>query len=180
MRTEGYTRTQQVLHWTSALLILAMFPLGFIMARTESDTLRAALYAAHGNIGMLIAVVAVVRIILGVRNRVAPPPGLPRWNRVLHGTVHWLASLTPLLLALSGMGTLALNGLLPGALLSSGTVIPATLDNPMPRTTHFFLAWTYLALLVVHVAGVVRYQATKGDVLRRMGVRVAPAKDNVA
>ena len=38
-----FTRTQQALHWLSALLILAMFPMGFLMARTDDSALRATL-----------------------------------------------------------------------------------------------------------------------------------------
>ncbi len=172
---DTYTRTQQALHWISALLILAMFPMGFTMARTDSEALRAALYAAHAVAGILIAITSIVRIVLSRRRPVAPPPGMPAWNEFLHRTVHRLALFVPLVLALSGVGALALNGLLPAA-LQPGAVIPATLEDTRAQTGHRFIAWAYLALLAMHVAGVMRYQFTKGDVMQRMGVRGFPTK----
>lgn len=171
---EAYSRARQALHWLSALLILAMFPLGYTMARTDSDSLRSALYVGHFVIGLLILVLSVARIVLSRRQRVPAPPGMPRWNEILHTSVHRAALIVPLLLAVSGLATLATNELMPG-LLRSGTVVPATLEDARAQTGHRLLAWTYLVLLATHVAGVVRYQLTKGDVLRRMGVKGIPS-----
>lgn len=171
----AYTGAQQALHWTGALLILAMFPMGFTMARTGSDALRATLYAGHAIVGILIVVTSTLRIVLTRRRPTPPPPGMPRWNEVLHLAVHRMALLVPLVLALSGVGALALNGLLPAA-LQPGAAIPATLEDARAQTAHRLIAWSYLALLAIHVAGVMRYQFTKGDVVRRMGVRGLPTK----
>ena len=175
-----FTRTQQALHWLSALLILAMFPMGLVMARTDSESLRSSLYAAHAAVGVAIALVAVVRMTLTRRRPVAPPPGMPRWNEVLHRSVHVLALVVPVLLALSGIGTLATNGLLPSA-LQPGSVIPAVLEDARAQTGHRVMAYAYAALLFTHVAGVMRYQRTKGNVMARMGVKgfpTGPAEHN--
>ena len=173
--TQSYTRTQQALHWLSALLILAMFPLGFIMARTGSDELRTGMYAAHAAIGMIIAVIAVVRFVLARRRPVAAPPGMLRWNEVLHRSVHVAALVVPVLLAMTGIGTLALNGLIP-ALFQGGAQVPAELVAVPPQAGHRVLAWAYIALLITHVVGVMRYQFSKGDVMRRMGARGFPGR----
>lgn len=170
MTDSKYTRTQQAMHWLAALLILLMFPMGWVMARTDSEQLRAALYAGHAIVGVLIAVIAVVRLVLARRRPVAVPPGLPRWNEVLYRGVHVLALVVPLVLALSGLGTLAFNGLMPGV-LQPGAVIPAELTETGPQSVHRALSWLYIAILAMHVGGVLRYQFTKGDVLGRMGVR---------
>lgn len=166
---EDYTLAQQRLHWLSALLILAMFPMGLVMARTEAADVRAALYAAHLIDGVVIAVLSAIRMVLARRRPVAPPPGLPRWNEALNGAVHALALLVPLVLALSGAAALIANGLMP-AVLQPGVTIPAVLEDVRAQTAHRLLAYGYLALLGVHVVGVMRYQFTKGDVMRRMGV----------
>lgn len=170
MTDSTYTRTRQVLHWLAALLILLMFPMGWVMARTDSEQLRAGLYAGHALVGVLVAVIAVVRLVLARRRPAALPPGLPRWNQVLYRGVHVLALVVPLVLALSGVATLALNGLMPGV-LQSGAVVPAELTETAPQNVHRVLSWLYIAILALHVGGVLRYQFTKGDVLGRMGVR---------
>lgn len=170
---DTFTRTQQALHWLSALLILAMFPMGLVMARTDSEALRSTLYAAHAVVGVVIALAAVARMVLTRRRPVAPPPGMPRWNEVLHRSVHVLALVVPVLLAISGVATLATNGLLPSA-MQPGTVIPAVLEDARAQTGHRLMAYAYAALLVTHVAGVMRYQRTKGNVMARMGVKGFP------
>lgn len=170
---EDYTLAQQRLHWISALLILAMFPMGLVMARTDAADVRSALYAAHLIDGLIIAVLSVVRIVLARRRPVAPPPGLPRWNEALNSAVHVLALLVPLVLALSGAAALITNGLMPGV-LQPGVTIPAVLEDARAQTAHRLIAYGYVALLAVHVAGVMRYQFTKGDVMARMGVRGFP------
>ena len=173
---DRYTASRQALHWIAALLIISMFPLGSIMARTDSDTLRTTLYGVHAAIGLLIAVLAVVRIVLRRRDPVGPPPGLPRWNRVLRENVHRLALFVPLVLALTGVGTIAQNDL--GPILQSGgaRTVPATLDEAGAQSGHRLIARIYIAILVLHVAGVVRHQIGKGDVLSRMGVRAFAGK----
>lgn len=170
---DTFTRAQQALHWLGALLILAMFPMGFLMARTDDSALRATLYAAHAVTGILVLLTSAVRLVLASRRPVTPPPGMPRWNEKLHFAMHRLALIVPVLLALSGVGTLAMNDLIPGA-LQPGAVIPATLEDTRAQTGHRLLAWIYIAILASHIAGVMRYQFTKGDVLKRMGVRGFP------
>jgi cytochrome b561 len=171
--TTAYPRLRQALHWSSALGIAAMYPTGFIMARTLDDGLRLSLYQVHMLLGWLIVAFMVTRLVLRVRRPVPPPPGLTHWNLRLHTGVHWLANVMPLALALGGLAAIAQNDLLPA--LQAGSAPPATLGVTQARDAHMVGVYAYLALLVVHVAGVVRYQATRGDVLSRMGLRGVPS-----
>jgi cytochrome b561 len=165
----GYSLAQQRLHWLSAVLILSMIPTGTIMARTLDDGLRLALYQVHLLVGWSIVALMVARLVLRFRRRVGPPPGLPLWNRRLLVGVHWAVAFFPLALALSGMAAVLQNDL--GPLLQAGIAPPATLDAAQARDAHQIGSYAFLALLVVHVAGVLRYQATRGDALGRMGLR---------
>jgi cytochrome b561 len=164
-----YSRAQQRLHWLSAVLILSMIPTGTIMARALDDGLRLGLYQVHMLVGWTIVALMVARLVLRVRRPVATPPGLPAWNRRLQVGVHWAVAVFPLALALSGVGIVVQNDL--GPLLQAGVAPPATLEVAQARDAHQIGSYAFLALLVVHVAGVVRYQATRGDALGRMGVR---------
>jgi cytochrome b561 len=164
-----YSRAQQRLHWLSAVLILSMIPTGTIMADTLDDGLRLGLYQVHLLVGWAIVALMVARLVLRVRRPVAPPPGLAPWNRRLQMGVHWAVALFPLALAASGLGVILQNDL--GPLLQAGVAPPATLDAAQARDAHQIGAYAFLALLVVHVIGVLRYQATRGDALARMGVR---------
>ena len=164
----AYPRSRQVLHWVSAALIFLMIPTGLIMARTLDDGLRLALYQVHLLAGWAIVALMVTRVVLRVRRPVPAPAGLAPWNRALHGGVHWAVTLVPLALAASGTFAILQNDI--GPLLQAGSPPPATLAVAQARDAHAIGAYLFMALLVVHVAGVLRYQFTRGDVLRRMGV----------
>ncbi|MFN2323567.1 MAG: cytochrome b/b6 domain-containing protein [Trueperaceae bacterium] len=165
---DSFSRARQSLHWAITALILAMIPIGLIMARTLDDGLRLGLYQAHLVIGWTVVALVIARLVLKARRKVPPPPGLAPWNLRLHGTVQWTVAVFPLLLAVSGMGAILQNDLTP--LLQAGVAPPATLDVTQARDGHMVGAYLFTALLVVHVAGVVRYQTTRGNVLARMGV----------
>ena len=165
---DPFPRVRQSLHWAIAALILVMIPTGLIMARTLDDGLRLGLYQTHLIVGWTVVALATARLVLKVRRKVAPPPGLAPWNLRLHGAVQWTVAVLPLLLALSGMVAILQNGLTP--LLQAGEAPPATLAVAQARDGHMVGAYAFAALLVVHVAGVVRYQLTRGDVLARMGI----------
>jgi cytochrome b561 len=165
---QPYPRSRQVLHWVSAALILLMIPSGLIMARTLDDGLRLALYQAHLLGGWVIVALMVTRVVLRFRRPVPAPDGLAPWNRALYLGVHWVVTLFPLALAASGTFAILQNDI--GPLLQAGSPPPATLAVAQARDAHATGAYLFMALLVVHVAGVMRYQFTRGDVLRRMGV----------
>ena len=175
-QSDRYATSRQVLHWIAAVVILAMFPLGYVMARTDSDSLRTTLYGVHMAIGVAIAVISIVRIVLSRRNPVAPPPGLPRWNRILRTSVHRAALVVPLLLALTGVGIIAQNDLVPVLRSGGAQTVPATLEEDGARTGHRMLVRIYIVILLLHVGGVLRHQFSKGDVLSRMGVTTFAGK----
>jgi cytochrome b561 len=172
----GYTRVQQWLHWVSAALILSMIPTGTLMARTLDDAQRLGLYQVHLLVGWAIVALMVVRLVLRVRRPVAPPPGLADWNRRLFTGVHWAVSVFPLVLALSGTAAILQNDI--GPLLQTGTAPPATLEVAQARDAHQIGAYAFLALLLVHVGGVVRHQRRHGDAMGRMGIRGLPSGGN--
>lgn len=165
----AYSRAQQRLHWLSAGLILAMIPTGTIMADTLDDGIRLGLYQVHLLVGWAIVALMVARLVIRFRRPVATPAGLPAWNRRLQAGVHWAVAVFPLALAASGLGVLLQNDL--GPLLQAGIAPPATLEVAQARDAHQIGSYAFLALLAVHIAGVVRYQVTRGDALARMGVR---------
>jgi len=74
LATAGYTATARVLHWTTAVLILLMIPLGFVIANEWGGPAQTFLYNLHKSIGATILPLVVIRIIYRFRH---PPPPLP-------------------------------------------------------------------------------------------------------
>jgi cytochrome b561 len=73
-----YTITARVLHWLTALALLALGILGVWIgwAAPEDEVLKLRLYALHENIGLLLWPVTLFR--LAWRSRHPPPPELPQ------------------------------------------------------------------------------------------------------
>ena len=163
----GYNRISQLTHWASALLILGMLGMGLAMTRIGEGEAQEVLYNAHVGAGLVTLALTAVRLVALVAHRwPSPPPGLsPANERAFMGTHVLLYALLVVLLA-SGIGTLALSGLS----LVPGSIVPADIENVPPRMAHDLLSKVFIALLLVHVTGVVRYQLGKGDTLGRMGV----------
>ena len=165
--TTTYGRLAQALHWISALLIIALWPMGFAMVRMADDATKTKLYQAHVAIGLLILALTVVRIVWHFMDTVpASPDGLTSLNEKAFRWTHNFSYATILLLALSGIGMLLFSevGLFPGS------ITPEAIMDVPPRTAHSLLSKIFLLLFLAHVGGVARYQLTKGNTLARMGL----------
>ena len=163
----AYTRPAQAVHWTSALLILTMAPLGIVMTRIGPGATQQSLYQVHVTVGLMVLALTAFRLVWLVFHRwPPPPPGLsPLRERAFTGT-HILLYLVLSATVATGAGMLLLSGL-P---LSPVGLSPADIQDVPTREPHHLLAFIFTALLIVHVVGVVDYQLRKGDVLSRMGI----------
>jgi cytochrome b561 len=163
-----YDRGTQRFHWLSALLILAMIPIGFIMQDSDGAT-KLLLYRLHCGIGLLLLATTVVRIIWRIRQPVpAPPAGMGKLHvRGLEAT-HVLLYVLLLALTASGVAMLALSDL-PQVLGGASSDYP-DLPELGPRKAHGAGALAYIALLIAHVGGVVFHQVRHGGSFQRIGV----------
>ena len=160
------------LHWLLAVLIAGELVLGFVLAVTENtNPAKLAPLRVHVVMGVLILLLMLSR--LGVRMRTPRPPPVQTGNTLqewLARTVHAGLYVVIVLMALSGLGTGILAGL-PGILFgASGRPLPDDFGIYPPRIAHGILAWVLVALLALHLAGVVYHQFIRRDgLLRRMG-----------
>lgn len=163
-----YGRVAQAFHWTGALLILTLFPLGVAMTRMPGGGTKAALYSAHVWIGLLVSALTVARVVWRVLEPTpAAPGGMSPLQRLAFHGIHVLLYVLLLALSVSGVAMLLATGNLPWA----GPIDPAGIARDLPpRVGHDIVSKVYLALLVAHVGAAMLYQRTKGDVMRRMGL----------
>lgn len=168
-----YTPLAIGLHWLIAALVLGLIGLGLWMVGLPISLTKLYAYAWHKWIGVTVFLLTLVR--LGWRAW-RPPPSLPGtvtpWTRALAPWSH--AALLVLLVALP----------LTGWMMSSAGGVSVTWFGflPLPdlvgrdlalfgrlRTTHHWLAWILMALLVLHVLAVVHHDLMRRDgILRRM------------
>jgi cytochrome b561 len=174
---DRYGLVSRFLHWAMALLILVMIGLGTYMTDlAREDPLRAQLYSMHKAVGVTILGLAIIRILwILVSRPPVMPAALQRWEVVLAkstvGLLYLLMLATPIagyLMSNTGGKPVSYFGLfeLP-TLLGENHDLHEALEE-----VHEILAFTILALVILHVAGALKHRFMDkdpdADVLKRM------------
>lgn len=178
-RSDRYTLPMRLLHWTRAALILGLIALGWTMTSLP-DTLPAKfewMYPVHKEFGVLAFLVGSLALIIRGRSALPRhPAGLARWEVMLSGIVQYamltLAILVPLMgYAMSSSFTQS------DGVPFFGVELPELLPKndrafALFALAHKMLAYTLLALVALHVMGVIKHrvldQGRDADVLPRM------------
>ena len=171
--TGGYGLIQIVLHWTAAAIIAVLLPLGLWM--TGLDYYHRWYVAApdlHRALGVLFALLLVVRLaarLAQVRPRTLARPG---WERRAAAAAHLLLYLLPVLLVVSGYLISTADG--RPVDVFGWFEVPATLhgierQEDIAGDIHFALAMLLLAVIALHAAAALRHHfVIRDSTLRRM------------
>ncbi|HRI55486.1 MAG TPA: cytochrome b/b6 domain-containing protein [Anaerolineae bacterium] len=161
------------LHWGSMFLLVGLMAAGTIMVGLkDGDPQKMMVYRIHGVVGLLIVLSTLARIFIRLRNPQPTPEGMTeKWNIWLHSIIQWSIYIVLLGIGISGMGTFVVNNTTPF------TADPAVLDRTvLTIQAHFLMTRLFLALVFLHVAGVIRHQFLRSNVLRRMGLNLPLSK----
>ena len=158
----------QALHWTIALLVVAMGAIGLVLDALPRSPESFWVYDLHKSTGLLVLVLMVARLGWRVAAGAPPPaPGLPRAQRVAAGVTHWLLYLLVLAMPLSGWLYDAASGLRPlqwfGLFVVPGPVGP---DEALADAMHDWHETLFVLLAVVvavHVAAALWHHLFRGD-----------------
>jgi cytochrome b561 len=169
-RVEGYNAGAMVLHWAIAIAILFQLMVGFAMSRLDviPDGLRFAVFQWHKTVGISVLALTLARIAWRLFN---PPPAgarMPLAERRLAGLVHALFYALMLLVPLSGWLVVSVSPTkIPTLLMLSESLpwpnlpLPASLVGEtglgLAETTHLWLAYSFVALIGLHVAGALKH-----------------------
>lgn len=176
----AYSAPQRAVHWIMAVLIIGMVPLGVFMtnipwepAPGANPVLKGRLYELHKSIGLIIFMLAVLRVLLRIFKG-APPPeaSLTPLERVASTTLHHLLYLLIFIVPISGWVATSmccppvnLFWTVPLTLPISGT-----LESSQPVYLVHFTAVALMSFLVVgHAGAALMHLVIKRDgVFRRM------------
>ena len=160
-----YDRTARWLHWVMAAMILAMIFIGVgMVASLES---RPWLLALHRPLGLLVLVLAVVRLWHRWRH---PPPPLPysvpalqaRIARASHVFLYLLMFAMPLLgWAMSSAGGYPVT--LPGGWVLPVLASPDAALYTALRTAHGVLGYAFFGLILLHLSGALYHAWVRRD-----------------
>jgi cytochrome b561 len=168
-----YTRTAVTLHWIIALLIFATFPLALYMTGLHLSPLKLRLYAYHKWIGMIVLMLAVIRIYWRITHR---PPAMPehmvKWEKLAAHAMHHALYLLILIVPVTGW------------MMSSAKGFPVVLFGVLPlpdlvgknkelgdllQGIHEVLNYIMLGLVIAHIAAALKHHfIERDDILKRM------------
>lgn len=160
-----------ILHWALALVLLAL--VFTVLASVLAPSPRPVMRGWHHGLGL--AIWPVTAMLLAWRfyygPRLAPEPSLFPWQRLTLRVVAIL--LYGLLLVLPPLGYLAASGQGDWVRVFGGSFLPSVVQSAGAASfvlgLHRLLAWTFLAVLVLHI-GIALYHHTvlRDRLLRRI------------
>ncbi len=168
-----YTLIARVLHWTMALLVIAMIPAGFVLMSLPAGTVQDAAFNLHRSAGVLLLALVLVRI--GWRLGHPPPPlpaALPAAQRAIAGVAH--LGLYALLLAMPLIGWWATSAYGAPIVVFGLFELPPLVAQDRALSERLFalhgFAGIALALLIAaHAGAALHHHFVRRDgVLRRM------------
>lgn len=164
-----YSREAMLLHWGQAILIVWLLWLGWMMTDLPKGAERSAAYGLHKSLGLLVLLLTLIRI--GWRLRHPPPPSplvgpMARLAGATHGALYGFLLLAPL------AGYLA-SSFTPFAMKFFGVELPRLVApdealNAWFKQAHQWLVWGGAALVLLHLAGVLKHVWLRDGILGRM------------
>lgn len=164
MEASAYAPSLRLLHWLVALLVLSVWPLGY-MIKFVRDEVKLDFYMLHESLGFIVLWLMLLRI--GARlTRRAPEPLTHGAERHVANVVHIL--LYVLLVVMPVTGFLATNAhgfpLQWFNLVAIWSPIGKAPDiAPIFSMMHEWSSWILLALFALHIAGVIFHHTIRRD-----------------
>ena len=174
---ERYSLVARTLHWAIAALILANLVGGLLVANFDGAPWRRAVFDLHKANGFVILVLCVLR--LAWRLYCPPPaahPGKAAWGRpvaaLTHTALYFLMVLTPLVgLWVSSAAPTHHAIMIFGWQAPFLPVLQGREFAGAAGGVHRVLAWTMMAMLVLHVGAALRHRFIDRDgVMDRMSL----------
>jgi cytochrome b561 len=165
-----YRGPARLFHWGMAVLVLATIPAGFIMVQDGLDrSLQNSLFLFHKNVGVLLLILVLGRLLYRWRHAPAPlPQDMPGWQRTAAGLSHGALYTLLLVMPVAGYVRVRAGGFpiesldalgLPSLVPRSDALAEAA------KAVHYYGGLAVAALIALHIGA-----AAYHGVLRRDGV----------
>ena len=174
-RSDRYTRTAIVLHWTIAIAVTAQFTWGWFMQSIAKQPpgVRADAFNLHKSVGLTILALMILRALWRWRHPAPPLPAMPAWQATVARANHAVIYACLFLMPLAGYLGSVFSGY---PVKYFGITLPAwgwkdeAIKNAM-SAAHFTVSWVLLAAVVLHVAAALKHWLWDRDGLAaRMGL----------
>ncbi|HTC26914.1 cytochrome b [Dyella sp.] len=156
----------RVLHWLIALLILTMLFIGVGMVASVSER-HAWLISIHKPLGITILILAIIRLIVRLRNPPPPlPADLPAIQKLAAHASHWLLYALMLVIPLVGWAMLSAGGypVMLGHSLRLPPIFPVSpVAFAILRHTHAWLAMLLFLTFLAHLGAALYHGLIRRD-----------------
>ena len=177
--SERWGSVQIGLHWLIAALILIQAPAGWVMANAAPGALQDFLYNLHKNFGVMVFVLAVVRLLWRQAHPVPLlPADMPDRQKTAAHVTHLLLYALLLLMPITGFLYTTLSGYPVPLFMVWDVAKLVPVNTPLGEwfeIAHLSLQWLLYLVVVLHVAGALNHHFVRKDwVLRRMTSSTVP------
>jgi cytochrome b561 len=168
---DSFGLVTRVLHWTMAILILAMFALGLRLTSMEPGLSNLWLYGLHKSVGFTFLLLVVLRLLWHL---VSPPPqpiGPPGKLRLFVRAWHW--TLYALMIAVpicgwAGSSATGIDIVIFGQFTLPPLVAPSERAEFVWFILHEIFAKTLIGMAIVHMLGALKREMSGDGTLTRM------------
>ncbi len=184
-----YTNVAIALHWTIALLVIGNLVLGLRLESFKGLS-QFQMYQLHKSIGISVLLLTLVRIAWRLTHKPPPyEPTLKNWERRLATATHHVFYFALIAMPLTGWIVVSaskyniptmLFGVIPWPHIAPIHAADATTRlriDTVSAGTHEVIAFSMIALVLLHVAGAVKHLVVDGD---GTVARMIPGKRNAA
>lgn len=172
--SESYTKVARWLHWSMALLIIPMLAAGVIMTQDGiSRSLQNSLFIFHKNVGVLLILLILVRLVYRLRTTPPPEPDhLSLMQARIASLTHALLYALLLIVPLAGYVRVRAGGFPIESLDALG--IPALVPRSdalaaLAKDVHFYGGRAIALLIAMHIGAALFHAIIKRDgIFQRM------------
>ncbi len=161
-----FSALARLLHWTMAVLILAMLFIGVAMVATVSHA-HSTLIALHRPLGVALLALAMIRVGVRLKNgSPALPEDIPALQRFAAMASHWMLYGLFIAMPLIGWAMVSAGGY-PVTLFGAWhlpAIVPQNVDLfALLRALHTWLAFALFATILAHIAAALFHGLIRRD-----------------
>ncbi|EKD74287.1 MAG: Cytochrome b561 transmembrane protein [uncultured bacterium] len=159
-------------HWIMAILIIALLIIGIYMTRIPISPLKLKLFRWHKELGVLVFMLVILRLMWRLSNITPTLSSLPLWERLAARSVHWVFYGFMFVLPITGWALSSAAGIpvsFFGLFILPNLVSPNEELRLLLTQIHMWLAYCLIAVLCLHIAAALKHHfINKDEILRRM------------
>lgn len=171
---DSWGSVARTLHWLLFVLVVTLLIVGHVMeGMAETDPRRLQVYGLHKSFGLVVLMLAVLRLWWRLRQTARPtmPAHMKDWERSLATVNHGLLYAALFVMPISGYVMSCAAGYPPKLF---GLAVPDLVGKNealagLAHTTHVWAGWVVVGLIALHLAGALKHHFVyKDNVLTRM------------